>query len=165
MGFRLRDFSAHDTAEVNALAVSAFAQYREDYADWPAFRTRIADMAALADAGELIVAEDDAGSLVGAVAYIGPHQPKSDIFAPEWPIMRMLVVSPAARGLGVGRALALECLARAERDQAAVFALHTSEIMAVALPMYRRMGFNFLREAPAIHGVPYGIYIKVLGER
>ncbi len=162
MGFRLRDFSAADTAKVNAVALSAFAQYQQDYADWPAFRARIADMAALAGSGELIVAEDAAGSILGAVAYIGPHRPKSEFFDPEWPIMRMLVVSPAARGLGVGRAFATECLARATRDQASVFALHTSEVMAVALSMYRRMGFVFLRDAPAISGVPYGIYIKTL---
>lgn len=35
------------------------------------------------------------------------------------------------------RALAEECLRRAERDQASVFALHTSELMQVALPMYQ----------------------------
>lgn len=74
----------------------------------------------------------------------------------------MLVVSPKARGAGVGRALAQECLARARRDKAEVFALHTSPIMTVALLMYERMGFRFLRDAPAIHGVPYGIYVKSL---
>jgi hypothetical protein len=47
------------------------------------------------------------------------------------------------------------------RDGAKVFALHTSPIKAVALPMYERMGFNFLHDAPALPGVPpYAIYLK-----
>ena len=103
-----------------------------------------------------------AGRIVVAVAYVGPGAPKAAFFLPEWPIMRMLVVDPDARGQGIGRALAEECLRRAERDGAAEFALHTSEIMAVALPMYRRMGFTLAARAPDIHGVEYGIYVKAL---
>ena len=74
--------------------------------------------------------------------------------------MRMLVVAPEARDLGAGRALAEECLARAKRDNAGIFALHTSELMSVALSMYQRMGFKWWASASLIHGVPYGIYIK-----
>jgi hypothetical protein len=34
--------------------------------------------------------------------------------------------------------------------------------MTVALPMYRRMGFELASDAPPIHGVPYGVYVKRL---
>jgi ribosomal protein S18 acetylase RimI-like enzyme len=105
---------------------------------------------------------EDLVSAAWAVAYIGPNKPKSSFFDPEWPIMRMLVVSPLARRGGVGRALAQECIDRARRDDASVFALHTASIMKVAQAMYERMGFVFLREAPEIFGVPYAIYIKRL---
>jgi GNAT superfamily N-acetyltransferase len=99
---------------------------------------------------------------VGAVAYIGPGKEKASFFNIDWPIMRMLVVAPAARGHGIGKALAAECLARARRDGAGVFGLHTSELMDVALPMYQRMGFKWHSPAPDIHGVKYGVYIKEL---
>lgn len=158
---QLRDYRPEDAAPLNALAVAAFEQFREAYEDWPGFRAKIADMAALAATGEIVVAEAE-GALVGAVAYVGPGAPKAAFFRPEWPIMRMLVVSPAARGRGIGRALAEECLRRAHRDGAAAFALHTSEIMAVALPMYQRMGFCWNAAAPDIHGVKYGVYVKEL---
>ncbi|MES3023286.1 MAG: GNAT family N-acetyltransferase [Pseudomonadota bacterium] len=162
--FALRDFDPTDAGEaqaVNALAIAAFTQYQHAYTDWPVFRERIADMAALAASGEIIVAQ--AGNeIVGAVAYIGPGKPKSAFFLPEWPIMRMLVVAPRARGLGVGRALALACLERARRDGAAVFALHTSTLMTVALPMYERMGFAWSADVPDIHGVAYKVYLKRL---
>jgi GNAT superfamily N-acetyltransferase len=160
--FTLRDFGAADAAAVNALGVAAFEAYRDAYSDWPGFRSRIAAMAALAATGEIIVAEQD-GRLVGAVVYIGPGKPKNDFFQAEWPIMRMLVVAPEAQGQGVGRALAHECIRRARRDGASVFALHTSALMRVALPMYERMGFRRHADAPAIHGVSYGIYLLDLG--
>lgn len=154
---RLRDYAPPDATAVDALAVAAF---EHAYTDWPGFRDKLS-ISSLSAHGEIIVAEQGT-RLLGAVAYIGPHQPKSAIFQPEWPIMRMLVVAPEARGLGVGRALAQACLERARRDGAAVFALHTSELMSVALPMYLRMGFELVRAAPMIHGVPYGIYTKPL---
>ena len=161
MRYFLREFTGADAEAVNGVALAAFAQYSGAYADWPAFSAHIGGMASLAKDGEIIVADSGLG-IVGAVAYIGPHKPKSAIFDPSWPIMRMLVVAPAARGFGAGRTLAEECIARARRDQAPLFALHTSSIMQVALLMYERMGFTFLRAASPIFGVPYGIYVKQL---
>lgn len=46
-----------------------------------------------------------------------------------------------------------------------MIALHTSPIMTVALPMYLRMGFEYARDAPHLHGVPYRIYLKRLDTR
>ena len=160
---RLRDFDPADTQRIDKLAVTAFEQFKDAYTDWPVFQSKISSMSALAGTGEIIVAEY-AGEIVGAVAYIGPGSEKAAFFQPEWPVMRMLVVSPDARGRGVGKALAEECLARARRDGADSFALHTSELMHVALPMYQRMGFRWLGPAPDIHGVKYGIYLKELNK-
>jgi ribosomal protein S18 acetylase RimI-like enzyme len=120
-------------------------------------------MSTLADKGEIIVAED-AGEVAGAVAYFAPNSgPRPNFFAPEWPIIRMLVVDPAARGQGIGRRLTDECIARAGRDGAAEIALHTSPAMEVALAMYLRMGFRLEREVPDRFGVPYAVYLKALG--
>lgn len=154
---QLRDFYPTDTVAVNDLAVAAFEQFSNSYEDWPNFKSKISAMSSLSEAGEIVVALSGQ-SIVGAVAYIGPHKPKSAFFPIEWAIMRMLVVSPNARGRGIGRALAEECIQRARRDHAQVVGLHTSAIMSVALPLYLRMGFRFERDAPLIHGVPYGIY-------
>jgi ribosomal protein S18 acetylase RimI-like enzyme len=139
----------------------ALAQYKHLYTDWSAFQAKLRRMPELSSQAEVLVAKRG-GHLIGAVAYVGPNRPKLDFFRPEWAIMRMLVVSPAGRGLGVGRALAGECLARARRDGATVFALHTSEIMEVALAMYRRMGFERHAATPDIHGVQYAVYLKSL---
>lgn len=160
--FAIRDFVAStDAAAVNAVALAAFEQFQHQYDDWPAFKARLADTASLAESGELIVATSGT-ALLGAVAYVGPGRPKAAFFLPEWPVMRMLVVSPAARGQGVGRALAEACIARANRDGARAFALHTSPVMSVALPMYLRMGFEWRSDLPDIAGVPYALYVKRL---
>lgn len=157
----IRDFLPGEAAQIDALALQAFAQYQDAYQDWPGFQAKIGKLSALADVGEMIVAEV-AGRLVGAVAYVGPNVPKAKFFRSEWPIMRMLVVAPEMRGRRIGRRLAEECLRRARRDGAAVLALHTSELMQVALPMYRRMGFRQVASAPPIHGVDYDVYVKEL---
>ncbi|MCP3384157.1 GNAT family N-acetyltransferase [Bradyrhizobium sp. CCGUVB4N] len=157
----LRDYRDDDAEAIIRVALAAFAEFEQHYSDWPLFNTHVAKMPTLARTGEIILAEHD-GQIVGAVAYVGPKAPKPAFFEPAWPIIRMLVVDPAARGKGIGRRLTEECLRRAERDQASVIALHTTPIMTVALPMYQRMGFVWVREAPDILGVPYGVYVKSL---
>ncbi|QPF95186.1 GNAT family N-acetyltransferase [Bradyrhizobium commune] len=158
----LRDYRADDAEAIVRVALAAFAQFEQHYSDWPLFTTHVAKMPELAKTGEIIVAEDG-GRIVGAVAYVGPQAPKPAFFDPAWPVVRMLVVDPEARGKGIGRQLTEECLRRAERDQAGVIALHTTPIMTVALPMYLRMGFARVGEAPDILGVPYAVYVKRLG--
>jgi ribosomal protein S18 acetylase RimI-like enzyme len=161
MSYILRDFLAEDAVGVNQVALAAFDEYRSSYSDWPAFSKNIGNMAALAEHGEIIVAATPT-SLVGAVVYVGPGKPKSTFFDPSWSIIRMLVVKPEFRGFGLGRALTHECIRRAERDGSSCIALHTTSIMKIALAMYQRMGFEFVREAPPIFGVPYDVYGKEL---
>jgi ribosomal protein S18 acetylase RimI-like enzyme len=161
MNYEIRNFRTGDAAGVNNVALAAFEQYRSAYSDWVAFSRNIGDVASLAETNEVIVA--DAGSDVGgAVVYVGPGKPKPSHFNLEWPLIRILSVLPSYRGHGIGRALTEECIRRARRDGALVISLHTAHMMKVALPMYRRMGFEFYGDAPPLFGVPYGIYLKRL---
>lgn len=157
----IRDFAPADAEAVNHLAVAAFAPFAPKYSDWPVMAASLSKMSALAASGEIVVAEVER-RIAGAVAYMPPGAPKAAYFDADWPIMRMLVVDPASRGMGIGRLLTQECLARAVRDGASVIALHTSPIMTVALPMYLRMGFARLRAAQPILGVNYAVYTKAI---
>jgi len=157
----LRDFRDADAGEVNRLALAAFEEFSGKYSDWPALAAILGRMSELAQHGEIVIAEAT-GNITGAVAYIPPHQPKAPYFEKAWPVIRSLVVDPASRGAGIGRALTEECIKRARRDGSPLIALHTSEIMTVALPMYLRMGFEWRHEAPPIYGVPYAVYLKKL---
>ena len=157
----LREFCEADAQEINRLAVTAFEEFGCNYSDWPALAAFYGKMSDLAKSGEIVVAEI-AANIVGAVAYIPPHQRKAAYFDQAWPVIRSLVVDPKSRGVGVGRALTQECIKRARRDRSAVIALHTSAILKVALAMYLRMGFEWHHDAPAVYGVPYAVYIKKL---
>ena len=159
----IRPYRPSDAQAVNAAALAAFEQYRGVYSEWDVLERGVGSMSALADTGEIIVAED-ASRLMGAVAYFGPNSvPRADFFEAEWPIIRMLVVDPAGRGKGIGRRLTDACIERARRDGAAVIALHTSPAMEVALAMYLRMGFRLEKKVPDRFGVPYAVYLKPLG--
>ncbi len=128
---------------------------------WQALAGRLAGIASLASELELIVALE-AGELVGLVGYAPPGAKREPLFPPEWGLVRLLSVRPAARGRGVGRGLTLECIARARRDGASVLGLHTSPAMKVALPLYQRLGFVLERSIPDRFGVPYAIYSLAL---
>ena len=153
----IRDSVDADRAAVNAVALAAFAQYAGDYEDWPAFSAGIARMADLAVDGDLFVAERG-GRVAGAVVPIGPGRPRSAIYPDHWSVIRMLVVDPAARGGGIGRALVAATLERARRAGAPAIGLHTSPIMAAALRLYESIGFVREHDLPPIRGVPYARY-------
>jgi ribosomal protein S18 acetylase RimI-like enzyme len=153
----IRAYVETDRAAVNAVALAAFAQYENDYEDWPTFSAGIGRMADLAADGDLFVAERD-GSIAGAVVHVGPGRPRSAIFPDDWSVIRMLVVDPAARGGGIGRALVAAALEQARRVEAPAIGLHTSPIMATALRLYESIGFVREHDLPPIRGVPYTRY-------
>ena len=55
--------------------------------------------------------------------------------------IRATAVDPAARGLGIGRALVDACIARAVDAGASAVGLHTARFMVAAITIYERCGF------------------------
>jgi ribosomal protein S18 acetylase RimI-like enzyme len=154
----VRPYAPGDRDAVNAVARAAFAQYEQDYADWPSFIEGIGRMAELSKDADVLVAEQD-GVIIGAVAHVGPGRPRAAFFPDDWSVIRMLVVDPARRGQGAGRALVEGSLRLAREAGAPAVGLHTSPIMASALRMYEALGFVRDRDLPPIRGVPYGRYV------
>jgi len=157
MQYHIRAYRETDKDQLNQLAVLAFEQYSHLYSDWPEFSKKVEQMSSLTEHCEILIAAQES-KILGAVAYNGPYKAKAEFFKPEWAVIRMLVVNPEYRGSGIGRRLVENCLAHARRDDVQVIALHTSEIMEVALPMYQGMGFEYYAQAPDIHSVKYAIY-------
>lgn len=56
--------------------------------------------------------------------------------------IRLLGVSPQARGAGVGKALTQACIELARQQGSARMVLHTTQAMRQAWGMYERMGFQ-----------------------
>ena len=85
--------------------------------------------------GRLLLARDAAGNAVGVVGVRPLDGPASE--------MKRLYVSPAARGGGLGRRLALEAISAARELGYAEIRLTTlPESMAPALELYRSLGFE-----------------------
>jgi ribosomal protein S18 acetylase RimI-like enzyme len=158
---RVRPYAQGDREAVNAVARAAFAQYARDYADWPSFIEGIGRMADLSAGADVLVAEQD-GTVVGAVAHVGPGRPRAAFFPDEWSVIRMLVADPTRRGQGAGRELVAGCLRLAREAGAPAVGLHTSPVMASALRLYEALGFVRDADLAPIRGVPYGRYVLTL---
>jgi GNAT superfamily N-acetyltransferase len=140
----LRDARPGERAAIGRLTLRAYEEYASIMAPgaWRALRDAV--HASLADDAPMtrIVAERG-GALVGSVALYAPGSaPYGDLASRSpWPEVRLVAVDPAKRGTGVGRALVLECIRRAQRAGATMLGLHTSRSMHAATRLYERLGF------------------------
>lgn len=90
---------------------------------------------------EVLVAVDAGGTVRGSVTFVAPGSAYSEVGGPGDVEIRMLVVDPDARGLGLGEALMRECLDRGRALGADRVRLSTQPNMVRAHPIYRRLGF------------------------
>lgn len=102
------------------------------------------DAASRAENAELWVAVDPSEELAGTVTYCPVGSPYREIGTDDEGEFRMLAVSPAARGLGVGTALTRHCLDRARADGHTTVVLSSRTTMTAAHAIYTRLGFTRL---------------------
>ena len=95
-----------------------------------------------ADHTELLVAVDPvAGTVLGTVSFVRAGSLYADLARGDEAEFRMLAVAPAARGQGVGEALATWCVDRARADGCHAVVLSTLPVMHAAHRIYQRLGF------------------------
>ena len=82
-----------------------------------------------------------------------------------WASIRAVAVAPGARSQGIGRALTVACVTRAQNEGASVIGLHTSEAMVTARALYEQMGFVVVSELPRRFGLRYWLFRKDLAWR
>ena len=155
-GVVVRDARDDERDAIAHLTHAAYAQYATAMTPsaWAGLEQAMIAGLASTEPADRIVAERE-GVLIGAVMLYHPSADAYDgIVGPsDWPEIRLLAVTPAARGLGVGPLLVHACIARARAMGAAVLGLHTSRSMGAAIAMYTRMGFA---RAPAYDFQPEG---------
>lgn len=156
----LRDARPEELDEVARILKRAYLQYSKSMPPdaWKSYLEDIMDVRSRLAKSELIVAELD-GKLAGAVTlYADKRSSSHGLWPAGWAAIRLLAVGPAFRGHGIGRELMEECIRRCRSKGIHTIGLHTSEMMAVAMKMYERMGFQRVPEFD-FHPAP-GVVVK-----
>jgi len=92
------------------------------------------------------VAEKD-GAIVGSVFLVKQSE--------EVAKLRLLIVDPAARGLGIGNRLVTECVRFARQAGYRTITLWTQDVLRAAQHIYEKSGFRMVREEPhCAFGIP-----------
>ena len=133
------------------------AAYEDDYVLGPDYLAEIEDVAGRDRDAEVLVALDAAsGELLGTVTVPWPGTRLLEDSRDDEFDLRLLGVSRAARGRGVGEALMQHCadLARARGLHRIV--LHTGEQMVAAHRLYERLGYARIDDRAFVIQTPTG---------
>jgi GNAT superfamily N-acetyltransferase len=141
----VRDARADERETIRALTMRAYSEYAMlmTAEGWAGLYESLRLALDTQLPAHRLVAELD-GRIVGGVMLFPPAV---DAYAgmagaAAHPELRLLAVSPSARGFGVGEALVAACVRRALEDGARAITLHTSASMHSAIRLYERLGFT-----------------------
>jgi ribosomal protein S18 acetylase RimI-like enzyme len=159
--FDIRPARPADLDAIGAVTVEAYTAdgflgetVEEGYSD------QLRDAARRAEHAELVVAVDSADAVLGSVTVVHPGTVFAEISREGELEFRMLGVSPAARGRGIGAALTAAVLERAGEIGCRRVVMSSLDLMKTAHRMYERLGFVRLPErdwepVPGVHLIAY----------
>jgi ribosomal protein S18 acetylase RimI-like enzyme len=105
---------------------------------------------------ELLVAVSKENKILGAVVYFGDMQHYgsggSATHEKHAAGFRLLAVSEASRGLGIGKKLTEACIEKARHSQRAQLIIHSTKAMEVAWHMYQKLGFERSEDLDFLQG-------------
>ncbi|WP_077622684.1 GNAT family N-acetyltransferase [Sediminibacillus massiliensis] len=156
---KIRDARPAELAVIREQRVKAYEDHtlKVNKEHWQALKQAITSDADKGAGVELIVAELD-NDIAGSVALFPANANAYDGYVEEiaYPEIRVLAVSPQARGKGVATALIKECIRRAKQKGFHSIGLHTGSFMTEAISLYERLGFERVPEydfEPADDGI------------
>jgi GNAT superfamily N-acetyltransferase len=155
----IRDAREEELQQIREQRVMAYGEHSKNIPEkhWNALKQALLSDKDAHPGVERIVAELD-GGIFGSVVLFPAHTNAygRTAFELEYPEIRMLAVTPEARGKGIAAALVLECIRRAKTNGFQSIGLHTADYMESAVKLYHRMGFQRLPEydfEPANDGI------------
>jgi ribosomal protein S18 acetylase RimI-like enzyme len=137
---RVRPAEPADYPAVARLTVDAYAADGQLNEASASYASTLADVAARADAGTLLVAVEGAG-ILGSVLYVEPGSQYAELSRPGEAEFRMLAVDPAAQGRGAGRALVQACVDRATAAGCTAVVICVRDFAVAAQKLYQALGF------------------------
>ena len=135
----IRQVSPSEYDVAGSLVVDAYRTL-EDSGDEPYERV-LRDVAERVRTGQVLVAELD-NQIIGCVTLSVGQTDLSEVDDADAATVRMLGVSPRARGRGVGEALMTHCIRAASAAGAKRVRLDTRTSMGSAQRLYQRLGFE-----------------------
>lgn len=151
----IREAADSDREAIAAVLLEAYGQYSTFMPEeaWVEYRNSIlGSVHGEGPAGRIIA--ETGSQIVGSVLLFLSSEAaygKAELGI-QSPIIRLLAVSPDARGQGVAERLIAEAAARSAKLGAATLNLHTSDMMAAAVRLYERLGFQRAYETDIMNG-------------
>ncbi|GGF81357.1 hypothetical protein GCM10010912_28070 [Paenibacillus albidus] len=151
----VREATVRDREAIAEVMLEAYSEYAALLPGefWTSYRDSIRSSVYSAGPAACIIAaidQDIVGSvqlyLSSAAAYGKPE------LGIESPIIRLLAVSPRARGQGIATLLIREAARRSLALGAHTLNLHTSDMMASAIRLYDKLGFRRAYETDMVNG-------------
>lgn len=139
MAIEIRLALPDEYAVVADLVASGYATVSDAVAE-AGYESVIRDVAARAQTADVLVALLDS-EMVGSVTFVSGPGPQAESDDPEAATIRILAVTPEARGHGVGSALIGACVQRARALGRRRVLLDSRESMTAAHRLYARAGF------------------------
>ncbi|QCR33798.1 GNAT family N-acetyltransferase [Lysinibacillus sp. SGAir0095] len=141
----IRDAVKGEFQHIKELRLQSYIEHAKKIprTHWEALKQSILSDEETQEGIERIVAEID-GEIVGTVALFSPEIEaykgllEGQLNHPE---LRMLAVSPNARGKGVAKTLVSECIDRSKEKGYKSMGLHTADFMESAVRLYTSLGF------------------------
>ena len=132
-----------EPADHEAIARVSVAAYQADgqLKEGNPYAETLADVRSREQGGELYVAVDDDGRVLGSVTFVLHGSPYAELSGPGEAEFRMLAVDPAAQGRGAGEALARACVERARELGCKAVVICTRDFAVRAQRLYARLGF------------------------
>lgn len=132
-------------------------------AEQPSYYNLLRNVGLLTEKPEvsLLVATTPSDEIAGTVVYVGDiqHYGSGGIATREYNSagFRLLAVTDAARGKGVGKLLTQACIDKARQQGRSQLILHTTRAMQTAWKMYERLGFSRSEDLDFMQG-DLGVY-------
>jgi ribosomal protein S18 acetylase RimI-like enzyme len=158
--YSVRNANPDEFSEIGKLMVQVYAQLDgfPKESEQPNYYKMLANVGELTKKPEteLLVAVSPQGKIDGAVVYFGDmkHYGSGGTATHEQNAagFRLLAVSSAARGVGIGKLLTNECVKKAREAKRQQLIIHTTMAMQTAWKMYESIGFKRSEDLDFIQG-------------
>lgn len=127
--------------ELDVAGEAVRAAYAADGFAVGGYLDTLADARSRARDATVAVAVDEHGAVLGSVTFARPGSRWAELSRPGETEFRALGVRPAARGRGVGEALAQWCVEESRRVGSTRLVLCSLDVMHAAHRLYGRLGF------------------------